>query len=90
MGTMIIDTSGGPMESNKSCDVVELGQAWLNENSLTNNFCLAHTTDSYRVRHDPGNERAFIAHLPNKEPRFYQLDTQLYDKTPNKTNLFFT
>ena len=61
--TLESGTNGGPLVSNQICNILDLGKAWFNKDSIANIISIAHMTSKY---------------MPNEIVQFRQMSNRLY------------
>ena len=54
------------MVASKACEIPELGEAYFNENGMTNIIGLSQMRRKYRVTYDSHKEPAFHIHMKDK------------------------
>ena len=81
--SMNLYTNGGVLHTTKKATIPQWGEAWLNEDAITNIFSAAEMAAKHRVTYDSEKEDAYIVHLPNKQVKFTKTSSGLYVFKPN-------
>eukprot|EP00978_Attheya_sp_CCMP212_P012626 scaffold31575_cov60-Attheya_sp.AAC.1 len=87
---MDLRTNGGSLQSNKECDVPELGlRSWFNKNAVTNILSFAEVADKFQITYDnQSSNDLFIVHVSaEKNIKFKRGYNNLYFYKPEEDKL---
>ena len=84
-----METNGGPLVSNQVYDMLDLGKAWLNMDSITNIISLAHMPSTKLPMIQRERESIFGAHA-NIIEQFRQMSNGMYAMNPLSKHSYTT